>query len=166
MVNSKYKWIIRHFFNDVDDAISFVEWKKLRTIASDDWDFFATLEKLEWKWIYSIQDKDWKYIWDHVKSFVPTIENVESFNESANYMADLLIEYMETWEMPSLDIKPFKWELLYTEIEINLLSDINTQEYWTPRNIINEDYKIDLPIKWWWGYTIEDAVIIDKNGLM
>ena len=33
----------------------------------------------------------------------------------------------------------------------------------TPRQIIFEDFKIDLPIKGGWGYTESDAVIIDRN---
>jgi hypothetical protein len=33
----------------------------------------------------------------------------------------------------------------------------------SPRQIIFEDFKIDLPIKGYWGYDIESACIIDKN---
>jgi hypothetical protein len=33
----------------------------------------------------------------------------------------------------------------------------------SPRQIILEDFKIDLPIKGYWGYDIESACIIDKN---
>ena len=33
----------------------------------------------------------------------------------------------------------------------------------SPRQIIFEDFKIDLPIKGYWGYNIESACIIDKN---
>ena len=33
----------------------------------------------------------------------------------------------------------------------------------SPRQIILEDYKIDLPISGGWGYSIETACIIDKN---
>lgn len=38
---------------------------------------------------------------------------------------------------------------------------LNTRE--SPRQIIFEDYKIDLPISGGWGYDIESACIIDKN---
>ncbi len=43
------------------------------------------------------------------------------------------------------------------------LSDLNTRE--TPRQIIFEDFKIDLPIKGGWGCSIDDACIIDKNDI-
>ena len=33
----------------------------------------------------------------------------------------------------------------------------------SPRQIIFEDFKIDLPIKGYWGYDIESACIIDKH---
>lgn len=33
----------------------------------------------------------------------------------------------------------------------------------SPRQIIFEDFKIDLPIKGDWGYDIESACVIDKN---
>jgi hypothetical protein len=33
----------------------------------------------------------------------------------------------------------------------------------SPRQIIFEDFKIDLPISGGWGYSIETACIIDKN---
>lgn len=33
----------------------------------------------------------------------------------------------------------------------------------SPRQIIFEDYKLDLPIKGGWGYGLEDMCIIDKN---
>jgi hypothetical protein len=33
----------------------------------------------------------------------------------------------------------------------------------SPRQIIFEDFKIDLPIKGYWGYDIESACIIDRN---
>lgn len=33
----------------------------------------------------------------------------------------------------------------------------------SPRQIILEDYKIDLPIRGGWGYSVEDACIIDKD---
>lgn len=33
----------------------------------------------------------------------------------------------------------------------------------SPRQIIFEDFKIDLPIKGYWGYDIESACIIDSN---
>ena len=33
----------------------------------------------------------------------------------------------------------------------------------SPRQIIFEDFKIDLPITGYWGYEIESACIIDKN---
>jgi hypothetical protein len=39
--------------------------------------------------------------------------------------------------------------------------NLNTRE--SPRQIIFEDYKIDLPISGGWGYDIESACIIDKN---
>ena len=39
---------------------------------------------------------------------------------------------------------------------------LNTRE--SPRQIIFEDYKIDLPISGGWGYDIESACIIDKNN--
>ena len=40
--------------------------------------------------------------------------------------------------------------------------NLNTRE--SPRQIIFEDYKIDLPISGGWGYDIESACIIDKNN--
>jgi hypothetical protein len=40
-------------------------------------------------------------------------------------------------------------------------SQLITKE--SPRQIIFEDFKIDLPIKGYWGYDIESACIIDKN---
>jgi hypothetical protein len=33
----------------------------------------------------------------------------------------------------------------------------------SPRQIIFEDFKIDLPIKGYWGYNLESACVIDKN---
>ena len=33
----------------------------------------------------------------------------------------------------------------------------------SPRQIILEDFKIDLPISGYWGYNIESACVIDKN---
>lgn len=33
----------------------------------------------------------------------------------------------------------------------------------SPRQIIFEDFKIDLPIKGSWGYSLESACVIDKN---
>lgn len=33
----------------------------------------------------------------------------------------------------------------------------------SPRQIIAEDFKLDLPIKGGWGYSLEDACVIDKN---
>ena len=33
----------------------------------------------------------------------------------------------------------------------------------SPRQILFEDYKLDLPIKGGWGYSLDDACIIDKN---
>jgi hypothetical protein len=38
---------------------------------------------------------------------------------------------------------------------------LHTRE--TPRQIILEDFNLDLPIKGGWGYSLEDACIIDKN---
>lgn len=32
-----------------------------------------------------------------------------------------------------------------------------------PRQIILEDFKIDLPISGYWGYSLESACVIDKN---
>jgi len=40
-------------------------------------------------------------------------------------------------------------------------SQLITKE--SPRQIIFEDFKIDLPITGYWGYYIESACIIDKN---
>jgi len=40
-------------------------------------------------------------------------------------------------------------------------SQLITKE--SPRQIIFEDFKIDLPITGYWGYDIESACIIDKN---
>jgi hypothetical protein len=37
---------------------------------------------------------------------------------------------------------------------------LHTKE--SPRQIILEDYKLDLPIKGGWGYGLEDACVIDK----
>ena len=34
----------------------------------------------------------------------------------------------------------------------------------SPRQIIFEDFKIDLPISGGWGYDIETACVIDKNA--
>jgi hypothetical protein len=33
----------------------------------------------------------------------------------------------------------------------------------SPRQIIFEDFKIDLPISGYWGYSVESSCIIDKN---
>jgi len=33
----------------------------------------------------------------------------------------------------------------------------------SPRQIILEDFKIDLPISGYWGYSLESACVIDKN---
>ena len=33
----------------------------------------------------------------------------------------------------------------------------------SPRQIILEDFKIDLPISGYWGYNLESACVIDKN---
>ena len=41
------------------------------------------------------------------------------------------------------------------------LSHLFTRE--TPRQIILEDFKIDLPITGGWGYDFESACVIDKN---
>ena len=41
------------------------------------------------------------------------------------------------------------------------LSHLFTRE--TPRQIILEDFKIDLPITGGWGYNFESACVIDKN---
>ena len=35
----------------------------------------------------------------------------------------------------------------------------------SPRQILFEDYKLDLPIKGGWGYSLDDACIIDKNDV-
>ena len=40
-------------------------------------------------------------------------------------------------------------------------SNLITRE--TPRQIIFEDFKIDLPIKGGWGYDFDTACVIDKN---
>ena len=40
-------------------------------------------------------------------------------------------------------------------------SNLITQE--SPRQIILEDFKIDLPINGGWGYSFETACVIDKN---
>lgn len=39
--------------------------------------------------------------------------------------------------------------------------DLITRE--SPRQIIREDFKIDLPITGGWGYDLESACVIDKN---
>lgn len=41
------------------------------------------------------------------------------------------------------------------------LSNLMTRE--SPRQIIREDFKIDLPITGGWGYDFESACVIDKN---
>ncbi|CAN6132692.1 hypothetical protein MCEKH37_00324 [Methylophilaceae bacterium] len=41
--------------------------------------------------------------------------------------------------------------------------DLNLYTKESPRQIIFEDYKINLPISGGWGYDIESACIIDKN---
>jgi len=40
-------------------------------------------------------------------------------------------------------------------------NQLRTRE--SPRQIIFEDFKIDLPISGGWGYDIENACVIDKN---
>ena len=46
-------------------------------------------------------------------------------------------------------------------MEFNNDYRLHTKE--SPRQIIFEDYKLDLPIKGGWGYSPEDACIIDKD---
>ena len=40
---------------------------------------------------------------------------------------------------------------------------LNIKTIETPRFVIKELYKLDLPIKGGWGYSIDDACIIDKT---
>jgi len=41
--------------------------------------------------------------------------------------------------------------------------NLNIKTIETPRFVIKELYKLDLPIKGGWGYSIDDACIIDKT---
>lgn len=53
----------------------------------------------------------------------------------------------------------------YLTYGITRLNNGTLKESETVRSVIRDDFKIDLPIKGGWGYSLEDSVIIDKNDI-